>query len=96
MQPAGRTVVVVDPAYAAHVPRSSDAEIHPCDDPELCVTTLDPDVRGVVLGPIPRLTIAQRRQFVIAIDQTDALVNSIHGLCFGCHVNGGRVKQQPP
>jgi len=64
VQPAGRTVVVVDPAYAASVPSSSDAEIHPCDDPDVCVATLDPEARGVVLGPVPRLTVAQRRLLI--------------------------------
>ena len=79
VQAAGRTVVAVDPAYAADVSSSSDAEIHPCNDPDVCVATLDPDVRGVVLGPLPRLTVAQRRLLIDGLRDRGVAAWSLDG-----------------
>ena len=79
VQGPGRTVVAVDPAYVANVSSSSDAEIHPCADPDLCVAALDPDVRGVVLGPVPRLTVAQRRLLIDGLRERGIATWSLDG-----------------
>jgi outer membrane protein TolC len=79
LRAVGRTVVAVDPAYAADASSSSDAEIHPCDDPDVCVATLDPEVRGVVLGPVPRLTVAQRGMLIDGLSERGIATWSLDG-----------------
>ncbi len=79
MQAAGRTVVAVDPAYAADASSSSDAEIHPCDDPDVSMASLDLDVRGVVLGPVPRLTVAERKSLIEGLRERGIATWSLDG-----------------
>jgi len=79
VQAAGRTVVAVDPVYATHASSSSAADIHPCDDPDVCVASLDSDVRGVMLGPVPRFTKAQRRQLIDGLRERGVATWSLDG-----------------
>jgi len=79
VQAAGRTVVAVDPAYETTSTPPSDLAVHPCGAPADCVAALDSDVRGVILGPLPRLSIDQRRSLIGGLQERGVAAWSLDG-----------------
>ena len=79
VQAEGRTVVAVDPAYETTSTPPSDLAVHPCGAPADCVAALDSDVRGVILGPLPRLSIDQRRSLIGGLQERGVAAWSLDG-----------------
>jgi len=62
--PQDRTHVAIDPAYMATSSLPADVTGQPCVEPAACVAAFGAEVKGVMLGPLPRMSTEERKRMI--------------------------------
>jgi len=77
--PQDRTHVAMDPAYMATLSLPADVTGQPCVEPAACVAAFGAEVKGVMLGPLPRMSTDQRKRMIDDLSARGIATWSLNG-----------------